>query len=74
MTFKCKGVCHRHHAHSPGIFHRYSQNTKRCTVCSIYIKWEGQRCPCCSNLLKTRPRKTEFKIKCKARLENDLCQ
>jgi|LWDU01.1.fsa_nt_gi rRNA maturation endonuclease Nob1 len=52
----CKGSC--------GINNKYitkkvvrgeTNGFKRCTICAIYIKWEGNYCPCCGVKLKTSP-------------------
>ena len=51
---KCKGICHR--TKIP-----YKQSTyefcKRCNLCSTwYLKEVGNRCPCCSVILRINKR------------------
>jgi len=53
----CKGICHKYKVTKthPSTT-RYSMGQKRCNVCSIFIKWDGNLCPCCHYRLRTRPR------------------
>ncbi len=37
-------------------------NTKRCTKCDIFIRWDGVRCPCCNNILSSRPRESRNRM------------
>jgi len=58
MVTSCKGICHKYkvtklHSEMGG---RYDNGHKRCNECEIFIKWDGKRCPCCSLLLRLRPR------------------
>ena len=49
---KCKQVCEKYKKKS-----RYdSDDSKYCSKCTIFIKWDGIRCPCCSIILKQKPR------------------
>jgi hypothetical protein len=58
----CKGICIRHRAQRPAsYFGRYATGQKRCQVCSIFIKWDGLRCPCCGCKVRTRPRYSKSK-------------
>jgi DNA-directed RNA polymerase subunit RPC12/RpoP len=59
----CKGFCERMKASKPLSGSRYASGQKRCQVCSIYIKWEGVWCPCCSYRLRTKPRAKTYKDK-----------
>jgi hypothetical protein len=34
----------------------YEEGYKRCQVCEIFIAWNGTKCPCCSQILGTKPR------------------
>jgi len=47
----CKGICVSYKATG-----RYCDNQKRCTVCNVFISWNGSRCPCCGLPLRTRSR------------------
>ena len=33
---------------------KQAQNFKRCSECDIYIKYDGNRCPCCKIHLETK--------------------
>jgi hypothetical protein len=57
---ECKGNCGRYKANRPrsGGW-RYTTGQKRCQVCDIYLNWEGLRCPCCGNQLRSGPKKTK---------------
>lgn len=33
---------------------KYDAGHKKCTICDIWIKFDGVNCPCCSSLLRTR--------------------
>ena len=53
----CRGICERHRAEK----NRYTDNTKRCTSCNVYLSYDGVKCPCCSTQLRSK-RKSEFRI------------
>ncbi len=59
MPLECKGVCDKYKATRPSGGKRYSIGQKRCTSCSIFIKWEGLWCPCCGCRLRTMPQHTK---------------
>ena len=46
---------------------RYSTGQKRCQICEIFIKWDGLWCPCCSYMLRMRPRNLKSESKLRAR-------
>ena len=51
----CKGVCNRYraiHCLSP----YYFNEIKRCSVCCIFLRCEGNTCPCCHSKLRLKPR------------------
>ncbi len=57
----CKGICQQHKALRPADSsggRRYSAGQKRCTICELFIKWDGLRCPCCGCRLRTKPKNT----------------
>ena len=59
---QCNGSCKKYKAKSDSTKGgRYEQGQKRCHECEIFIKWEGLWCPCCGNLLRTKPRGTKLK-------------
>ena len=50
---KCKGKCDNNRSHG-----RYMKNeNKYCRACKCFMKWGGNRCPCCNNLLRLKSRK-----------------
>jgi uncharacterized paraquat-inducible protein A len=53
-----KGICERHKALKPSnsAVGRYSVGQKRCSMCALFIKWDGQWCPCCNCKLRANPR------------------
>ena len=34
----------------------YPDNLGFCSICAVWIRWEGLRCPCCSTVLRRRTR------------------
>jgi hypothetical protein len=58
----CKGICQQHKALRPangsGGGRRYSAGQKRCTICELFMKWDGLWCPCCGCRLRTKPKNT----------------
>ncbi len=52
----CKGICHRYKAKWGAHQYRYANGQKRCNVCEIFVNWDGNNCPCCGMLLRTRPK------------------
>jgi hypothetical protein len=57
----CKGICIRYKADRLRSGIRYKAGQKRCQVCQIYLNWEGIRCPCCGNQLRTSPKTNKNK-------------
>ena len=54
----CKGHCKRFESKKGGKYSLYAQNFKRCSECDIYIKYDGNRCPCCKYPLRNKRRST----------------
>ncbi|MDH3658058.1 MAG: hypothetical protein OEM77_07995 [Nitrosopumilus sp.] len=55
----CKGECIQYKAGKVyGKNDRYQTGQKRCSVCELFIIWDGKRCPCCGYMLRTNPRGT----------------
>ena len=55
----CKGKCVKYKAgktHSQN--NRYEVGQKRCSVCELFIIWDGNHCICCGYMLRTNPRGT----------------
>lgn len=44
-----------------GIRGYYVHGNKRCTMCSLYIRWDGNRCPCCNYPLRLNTRSSRAK-------------
>lgn len=60
----CKGICHRYKSGKPhGINSRYEFGQKRCSICEIFIKWDGKHCPCCGYVLRTKPKGTQTRLR-----------
>ncbi|WP_316505610.1 hypothetical protein [Nitrosopumilus sp.] len=56
----CKGICIRYKSGRPfGINSRYENGQKRCSICEIFINWDGKYCPCCGYVLRTKPKGTQ---------------
>lgn len=57
----CMGTCVKYKVEkrSSGIDGRYESGQKRCSACAIFIKWDGNHCPCCNSNLRTKPRHTK---------------
>ena len=54
----CKGTCTKYRAQKPYNTSRYHVGQKRCSVCDIFINWDGKNCPCCNFVLRNKPRNT----------------
>jgi len=61
----CKGICSNHAVKKlrPGHSGRYEPGQKRCSLCEIYIIWDGTHCPCCGCFLRSKPRNAEARNK-----------
>jgi len=60
----CKGLCPRYKAKKPfGVNGRYGNGQKRCSICAIFINWDGKHCPCCGYVLRTKPKGTQTRQK-----------
>jgi len=52
----CRGMCEQIKAtFSPLSGGYYALGCKKCSFCDIYIEYSGSRCPCCNNLLRSKP-------------------
>jgi hypothetical protein len=58
----CKGICIRHRAVLKTGELRYHGGRKRCQVCSIFMVWATDTCPCCGIKLRTKPRTCKSKF------------
>ena len=56
----CKGICNEYKSGKPfGINDRYQLGQKRCSVCEVFLNWDGKYCPCCGYALRTKPKGTK---------------
>ena len=55
----CKGGCIQHKAKRTHGINRYIAGQKMCSVCEIFMYWDGRHCPCCNFTLRTKPRNTK---------------
>lgn len=59
----CKGTCDKYKIiGSPPKGGRYNAGQKRCTMCSLYVHWDGNFCPCCSYMLRSKPRNPKLRV------------
>ena len=58
LVMVCKGICSRYKAIKPAKNGRYEAGQKRCSICAIFLNWEGSHCPCCGYALRTKPKET----------------
>jgi len=58
----CKGYCLKLDVAKASLG-RYALGYNYCSVCEIYLMWEGYFCPCCGFRLRTMPRKEKYKAK-----------
>lgn len=62
MSTACKGKCARYVVKSMdggggpgrGTTRSYGKGYCRCTVCDVYLKWDGLWCPCCGTRVRNR--------------------
>jgi len=62
----CRGMCYEYKnlvVPRNGTYY-YKWENARCSICVIYVKWDGIYCPCCGYRLRRRPRGSEAAIKC----------
>ena len=60
----CKGMCHKYKAKWYARDDRYANGQKRCNVCELFVNWDGNHCPCCGMLLRTRPKISRYRQTC----------
>jgi len=61
----CKGICNKYSVKKPRQKNigRYESGHKRCSLCEIYITWDGKNCPCCGCILRAKPRNVKSRDK-----------
>ena len=59
----CIGACSRYRSSKlEGSRLRYAFGDKWCCYCSIFMKCDGRKCPCCRTRLRTRPVKRSASV------------
>ena len=56
MSASCKGLCIRFESKTFGNIPKYENGFKRCSYCSVFMKTDVLRCPCCALKLRTKSR------------------
>jgi transcription initiation factor TFIIIB Brf1 subunit/transcription initiation factor TFIIB len=66
----CKGICSRYEVSSINLKEsgRYEKGHKRCTSCYVFMDYEGTKCPCCGNKLRTKPKNSSGRNKASTKL------
>jgi len=61
----CKNTCEQYRAKSPDGFRAisYKDGAKWCPCCTLFINWEGKKCPCCGHILRIIPRYSKYRKK-----------
>lgn len=64
----CKGICDRYAVGKDSHFerigdrvYRYLGGHKRCNICEVFLKVDGNACPCCGLKLRQSPRGMKYK-------------
>lgn len=53
----CKGICLKYKFKKNPITKQvYSDGASRCQICEIFIRWDGNHCPCCGMKIRKVPR------------------
>ena len=63
MAAICKGICEEYKTSGISMNLKYRQGQKRCTICGIFMDYNGNRCPCCKIPLRTKARNRLSKLK-----------
>jgi hypothetical protein len=61
MMAYCSGKCKLFKAIKPRQIGRYASGQKRCNFCEVFVDYEGLKCPCCNNQLRSFPRSRKDK-------------
>ena len=61
----CNKICSNYVVKKPGDkkIGRYELGQKRCSVCEVFIKFDGKNCPCCGTNLRQKPRNSKGRSK-----------
>ncbi|WP_428325585.1 hypothetical protein [Nitrosopumilus sp.] len=63
MAATCRGICETLKISGMPMKSRYQLGYRRCTFCGIFMDTNENRCPCCSMVLRTKPRNKLSKLK-----------
>jgi uncharacterized paraquat-inducible protein A len=63
MATSCKNICQMFKGQGVSMKNKYQNGQKRCSLCGIFMKYGGIRCPCCKTILRTKPRNSLTKNK-----------
>lgn len=56
-TWICKGVCtNSQYETKKTVRGKLREDYRRCSICCVFLKYEGIFCPCCGVRLKVSPR------------------
>ena len=50
----CRDICKHVKVKRTKHVSMYAQGFKRCTLCEVYVDWQGKFCPCCGLQLRTK--------------------
>jgi len=70
MNNECIAACTKYRAKKVFGISRYIVGQKYCTLCDIFLNWDGMYCTCCSRQLRTRPKMSKLKRKFLEDLKN----
>ncbi len=56
MGRTCRGVCIDYKSPKTPNGQKYLLGHKRCSFCDLFMSVNEVRCPCCSTILRTKPR------------------
>ena len=56
MNFCKRSLCKNYKASKKFSGSRYLQGQKFCTICDVWLLWDGNHCPCCSHYLRKKAR------------------
>jgi len=61
----CKGICLKYLAKKPESKKsgHYELGHKRCSICEVYLIWDGRNCPCCGTALRKKPRNSKARTR-----------
>ena len=58
----CKGLCSKIRATQPKQLRVYD-TFGRCSVCEVWVELPAIKCPCCSTILRTKPKRSSNRKK-----------